>query len=157
MCLSMGIERQPTKPLCEGRFGLVTAIKSSVRIEGCDGHEFKPLAYWLSHPGFTSPRSQPSNFSHASLIPLWSVHSSQTYPRSIPFARRLLVQYGRMPNGDFQGSVLVLVLYDVCDEISLSELRPLVGGKTVAPAFKHTTPEYVRFQSAPVVESLEAV
>ena len=62
-----------------------------------------------------------------------------------------------MSNGDFQGSVLVLVLYDVCDEISLSELRPLVGGKTVAPAFKHTTPEYVRFQSAPVVESLEAV
>lgn len=62
-----------------------------------------------------------------------------------------------MLNDDFCGSVLVLVLYDVCDEISLTELRPLVGGKIVAPTFKHTTPEYVRFQRAPVIESVEAV
>lgn len=62
-----------------------------------------------------------------------------------------------MSDGTFQGAVFVLVLYDVCDEISLAELRPLVGGKSGAPAFKHTTPEYVGFQRAPVVEPVEAV
>lgn len=62
-----------------------------------------------------------------------------------------------MPANDFHGSVFVLVLYDVCDEISLPELRTLVGGKLLAPAFKHTTPGYVRFQRAPIVESVEAV
>jgi hypothetical protein len=62
-----------------------------------------------------------------------------------------------MANDDFQGSVLVLVLYDVCDEISLADLRPLVGGKISAPAFKHTTPGYVRFQRAPVAESIEDI
>jgi hypothetical protein len=67
-----------------------------------------------------------------------------------------MLQYERMPE-DFQGSVLVLVLYDVCDEISLTELRPLIGGKSGAPAFKHRTPEYVGFQHAPVVEPVEAI
>ena len=57
----------------------------------------------------------------------------------------------------FKGCVFVLTLYDVCDEISLSELRPLIGGRLVVPAFKHTTPGYVRFQRAPVIESLEPV
>lgn len=57
----------------------------------------------------------------------------------------------------FNGCVFVLTLYDVCDEISLSELPALIGGKRVVPAFKHTTPEYVRFQRAPVIESLEPV
>ncbi len=58
---------------------------------------------------------------------------------------------------EFQGSISVLALYDVCDEISLEELRPLVGGKRPARAFKHTTPEYVRFERPPVIESLEPV
>ncbi len=62
-----------------------------------------------------------------------------------------------MPEEDFRGAVLVLMLYDVCDEISLAELRPLVGGSTVTPPFKHPTPEYVRFQRAPVIEQVEAV
>src|SRR5215467_1874222 len=62
-----------------------------------------------------------------------------------------------MPTSDFQGSIFVLVLYDVCDEISLQELRPLVGGTTLAPGFKHTTPDYVGFQRAPIIESVEPV
>ena len=62
-----------------------------------------------------------------------------------------------MATDEFQGSVLVLVLHDVCDEISIPELRSLVGGKSGALAFKHTTPEYVGFQRAPVVESAEPV
>lgn len=62
-----------------------------------------------------------------------------------------------MPTNDFQGSIFVLVLFDICDEISLQELRPLVGGTTVAPAFKHPTPDYVGFQRAPIIESVEPV
>jgi hypothetical protein len=62
-----------------------------------------------------------------------------------------------MSPADFQGSVFVLVLYDVCEEISLSKLRPLIGGRLLAPAFKHTTPGYVRFERPPVIESLEPV
>jgi hypothetical protein len=56
---------------------------------------------------------------------------------------------------NFRGSVFVLALYDVSDEIRLSELRPLIGGKLLSPAFKHTTPPWVRFERAPVIESLE--
>jgi len=62
-----------------------------------------------------------------------------------------------MNTGDFHGSVFVLALYDVCEEISLSELRPLIGGRLLTPSFKHTTPGYVRFERPPVVESLEPV
>lgn len=62
-----------------------------------------------------------------------------------------------MPTADFQGSIFVLVLFDICDEINLQELRRLVGGTTLAPAFKHTTPDYVRFQRAPIIETLEPV
>ncbi len=57
----------------------------------------------------------------------------------------------------FQGSVFVLTLYDVCEEIRLPELQALIGGKHVAPSFKHTAPEYVRFERPPVIEPLEPV
>jgi len=62
-----------------------------------------------------------------------------------------------MNAANLHGSVFVVALYDVCDEITLSELRSLIGGRLLAPAFKHTTPGYVRFERAPVVESLEPV
>jgi len=54
----------------------------------------------------------------------------------------------------FQGSIYALTLYDVCDEIDLSRLPALISAKRLVPAFKHTTPEYVRFESPPVTESL---
>src|SRR5258708_27276560 len=57
----------------------------------------------------------------------------------------------------FQGSIHVLALYDVCDEISLDELRRLIGGKATAASFKHTTPEYVRFERPPVIEEVGPV
>jgi hypothetical protein len=50
-----------------------------------------------------------------------------------------------------------MALYDVCDEISLDELRRLIGAKAMAASFKHTTPEYVRFERAPVIESVGPV
>ncbi len=54
----------------------------------------------------------------------------------------------------FQGSLYALTLYDVCDEIDLSHLPTLISAKRLVPAFKHTTPEYVRFESPPITESL---
>lgn len=57
----------------------------------------------------------------------------------------------------FQGSIFALTLYDVCDEINLSQLPTLISAKRLVPAFKHTTPEYVRFESPPVTESLGPV
>lgn len=62
-----------------------------------------------------------------------------------------------MASPEFQGFVFVLTLYDVCDEINLQDLPRLIGGRRPVPAFKHTTPEYVRFERPPVIESLEPV
>ncbi|MFZ0314697.1 MAG: hypothetical protein WAL85_18465 [Candidatus Korobacteraceae bacterium] len=56
-----------------------------------------------------------------------------------------------------KGSVLGLILHDVCEEIRLEELRQILGARRVEPGFKHSTPDYVRFENPPVVEELEPV
>src|SRR5215469_12833876 len=56
-----------------------------------------------------------------------------------------------------RGSISVLALYDVGDEIRLQDLPRLIGGRAVSPGFKHTAPEYVRFERPPVIEQLEPV
>jgi hypothetical protein len=56
-----------------------------------------------------------------------------------------------------KGSVLGLMLHDVCEEIKLEELRQILGARRVDPTFKHSTPEYVRFENPPVVERLDPV
>ena len=56
-----------------------------------------------------------------------------------------------------KGSVLGVVLHDVCEEIRLEELRQILGARRVEPGFKHATPEYVRFENPPVVEELEPI
>src|SRR6266852_4033345 len=54
------------------------------------------------------------------------------------------------------GSVLVLIQFDVCEEIRLDQLRQLFGARTLEqPNFKHPTPGYVRYQRPPVVEPIE--
>lgn len=53
---------------------------------------------------------------------------------------------------DFKGSIRVMTLFDVSDEINLADMRGLVTSNPPAPTFKHTTPEYVRFERPPVVE-----
>ncbi|MGH9537427.1 MAG: hypothetical protein ACRD3H_05870 [Terriglobales bacterium] len=54
------------------------------------------------------------------------------------------------------GSVLVLIQFDVCEEIKLDQLRQLVGARTLEhPSFKHPAPGYVRYQRPPVVEPIE--
>jgi hypothetical protein len=56
---------------------------------------------------------------------------------------------------EFNGSIFVMTLYDIADEIDLADLRSLTGSAPPPPAFKHTTPEYVRFERPPVIEQLE--
>ena len=59
------------------------------------------------------------------------------------------------PNAPLCGSVLVLIQFDVCEEIRLDELRHILGARTADTSFKHLAPGYVRFQRPPVEEALE--
>jgi hypothetical protein len=55
-----------------------------------------------------------------------------------------------------QGSVLVLIQFDVCEEIRLDELRKIFGARTLEhPTLKHPAPGYVRYERPPVVEPIE--
>ena len=54
-----------------------------------------------------------------------------------------------------QGSVLVLIQFDVCEEIKLESLRDILGARRQDASFKHPAPGYVRFQRPPVVEPVE--
>jgi hypothetical protein len=64
---------------------------------------------------------------------------------------------GAMPDTHLKGSVVFLMFYDVCEEIRLPEVREILKAQPPGrePSFKHTAPEYVRFERPPVVESLE--
>src|SRR6202166_4565443 len=53
------------------------------------------------------------------------------------------------------GSVLVLIQFDVCEEIRLDKLSQILGARTVDAAFKHLAPGYVRYQRPPVEEALD--
>ena len=53
------------------------------------------------------------------------------------------------------GAVLVLIQFDVCEEIRLDQLRDIMGARTAAASFKHSAPGYVRYQRTPVEEALE--
>src|SRR5271165_1128017 len=59
------------------------------------------------------------------------------------------------PNKMLQGSVLVLIQFDVCEEINLDSLRDIFGARRQEASFKHAAPGYVRFQRPPVVEPVE--
>ncbi len=55
-----------------------------------------------------------------------------------------------------QGSVLVLLQFDVCEAIRLDQLRELIRPHTVEQTIpKHAAQGYVRYQRPPVVESIE--
>jgi hypothetical protein len=55
------------------------------------------------------------------------------------------------------GMVLVLVQFDVCEEIRLDKLRTILGARTVEPPSLKPSPEHVRYERPPVVEPLEEV
>ena len=54
-----------------------------------------------------------------------------------------------------RGSVLVLIQFDVCEEIRLDVLRNIFGARTAQVPFKNTAPSYVRYLRTPVVEALD--
>jgi hypothetical protein len=52
-----------------------------------------------------------------------------------------------------QGSILVLIQFDVCEELRLDHLQQLVNARTQQkPSMKHSAPAYVRYQRPPVIE-----
>jgi hypothetical protein len=56
------------------------------------------------------------------------------------------------------GSVLVLIQFDVCEELLLDRLQQTVSARTVQlPSMKHSVPAYVRYRRPPVVEPLQAL
>ncbi len=64
----------------------------------------------------------------------------------------------RSPAGDtaISGSVIMLIQFDVCEEIHLNRLREiLVAPALTQPPLKHPTPSYIRYQRPPIVESIE--
>src|SRR6202166_2736470 len=58
-------------------------------------------------------------------------------------------------NAPLCGSVLVLIQFDVCEEIRLDQLREILRARTVDASFKHLPPGYVRYQRPPVEEALD--
>jgi hypothetical protein len=61
------------------------------------------------------------------------------------------------PTETLKGSMLAIILNDIAEEIRLEELRQILGARRVEPSFKHSTPEYVRFENPPVVERLDPI
>ncbi len=58
--------------------------------------------------------------------------------------------------GALQGSVLVFIQFDICEEIKLDRLRQIFSARTVQqPSLKHPAPGYVRYQRPPVVEPID--
>jgi hypothetical protein len=62
-----------------------------------------------------------------------------------------------METGSIAGTLSVLFLYDVGDEIRLEQLRNLVGAPPPGrePPFRHHAPEYVQFARPPVMEPVK--
>jgi hypothetical protein len=55
-----------------------------------------------------------------------------------------------------EGSVLVLIQFDVCEELRLDELQGIAQARTLPlPRMKQPTPAYVRYERPPLVEPLE--
>src|SRR6266478_5623774 len=76
-----------------------------------------------------------------------------------PETTLILPQLGRVAEMGTEpalsGSVLVLIQFDVCEEIRLDQLRQIFGARTMEqPSFKHSAPAYVRYQRPPVVEPI---
>lgn len=62
------------------------------------------------------------------------------------------------PEPPLQGAVLVLIQFDVCEEIHLDQLREILGARKLEhPALKHPKPSYVRYERPPVVERVESL
>jgi hypothetical protein len=65
------------------------------------------------------------------------------------------VQPAKVQNKTVQGSVLVLIQFDVSEEIRLDQLRDIFGARRQEVSFKHPAPGYVQYQRPPVVERID--
>ncbi len=61
----------------------------------------------------------------------------------------------RAEEASLQGSILVLIQFDVAEEIRLDELRKIFGARRAEASFKHPAPGYVQYQRPPVVEPVD--
>ncbi len=61
----------------------------------------------------------------------------------------------RAVDTSLHGAVLVLIQFDVSEEIRLDVLRTIFGARTAGASFKHPAPGYVQYQRPPVVEPIE--
>jgi hypothetical protein len=61
----------------------------------------------------------------------------------------------RIADIGLHGAVLVLIQFDVSEEIRLDELRKVFGARRAEASFKHAAPNYVQYQRPPVVEPIE--
>ena len=61
----------------------------------------------------------------------------------------------REPGTVVQGSAMVLMQFDVAEEIRLDDVRNLLDARRADLGFKHLAPTYARFRQPPVVERLE--
>jgi hypothetical protein len=61
------------------------------------------------------------------------------------------------PHAPLCGALMVLIQFDVCEEIRLDQLRQILGARTADASFKHSAPGYVRYQRPPVEEALEPI
>jgi hypothetical protein len=64
------------------------------------------------------------------------------------------LQQSTQAQAPLRGSVLVLIQFDVCEEIRLDELRKIFPARKTEASFKKA-PAYVRYQRTPVEETLE--
>jgi hypothetical protein len=67
-----------------------------------------------------------------------------------------IIRTNQMTGTCVQGSVLVLLLYDVCEEIRLEELSQIINAPPLTPTLKTAAPERICFAHPPVVERLES-
>ena len=51
---------------------------------------------------------------------------------------------GGIPAPSLHGALLILMQFDVCEEIHLDHLREIFGARTVEASFKNAAPSYVR-------------
>ena len=66
------------------------------------------------------------------------------------------IKLTQVADASVQGSVLVLIQFDVCEEIRLERLQQIFGARKLEhPPLKHPAPGYVRYERPPLVEPIE--
>jgi len=66
------------------------------------------------------------------------------------------IKLTQVADASVQGSVLVLIQFDVCEEIRLERLQQIFGARKLEhPPLKHPAPGYIRYERPPLVEPIE--